>query len=502
MQSLCYDIRMAFSSLPETVSSFELSEDSLINKLDLNSLQLGNVIAKGCNAIVYAAKWSENLTNTDGHRVRNESENSDDSGTESSIEVLSTEDDEESNINISLACRRQDPFLRAEISTPENRSKLESITQPFDGYNLAVKMMFNYEAESNAPAIMQAMYKEIVPSRTFTKLSVDDWEKGIRERKKSLPPHPNIVEMNYSFADSVPHLPQAMSLYPDALPRRINRNGSGRNMTLFLIMKRYHCSLQEYLKVFDPPAKTRLLLIAQLFEAIEHLVRNEVAHRDLKTDNILLDLSEGPEHPKLVITDFGCCLADEQLGLQLPYHTTETSKGGNSALMAPEVACAKPGRFQMIDYSKADLWAAGTLAVEILGYPNPFHHGNKTRLDSRTYSMKDLNLPPANDRNNPMMWKLISSILQRDPKKRPDVKVAADICAILLFAPTKWTSDCHSVDEKMIINWLVNFAGKMLVQHKKDNSLSEVEKQLSTIFLKRATLQEIMSAVEFIKLTE
>ncbi|CAL4131144.1 unnamed protein product, partial [Meganyctiphanes norvegica] len=31
-------------------------------------------------------------------------------------------------------------------------------------YPLAVKMMFNYEAESNAPAILRAMYKEMIPS--------------------------------------------------------------------------------------------------------------------------------------------------------------------------------------------------------------------------------------------------------------------------------------------------------------------------------------------------
>lgn len=498
MKSLCCDIRMAFSTKPAEESFAEYSDCKLISNLDLNSLKLGDVIAKGCNAIVYAAKWSDQLANMGQEKIRTMSENSDDSGTESSIEVLSAEDEEEFNVNNSFAVR-QNVFQPVTVSSPENRSKLETICQPFNGYNLAVKMMFNYEAESNAPAIMQAMYKEIVPSRTFTKLSVDDWEKGSRERKKYLPPHPNIVELNYSFADSVPHLPQAMSLYPDALPRRINQNGAGRNMTLFLIMKRYHCSLQEYLRAYNPPERTRLLLIAQLFEAIVHLVRNEVAHRDLKTDNILLDLSEGLEHPKLVITDFGCCLADERLGLLLPYHTAETSRGGNSALMAPEVACARPGPFQVIDYSKADLWAAGTLAIEILGHPNPFHHGNNVRLDSRSYSEKDLNIPPnMNDSNDPVIWKLISSILQRDPKQRPDVKVVADICSILLFAPKKWTKDCHTeVDEKRIINWLVNFAGKMLIQKK--SSLSEAEHQLAITFLKRATLKEIASAVDFLK---
>ena len=41
-----------------------------------------------------------------------------------------------------------------------------------------------------------------------------------------------------------------------------------------------------------------------------------VAHRDLKSDNLLLDLSGGPDYPRLVISDFGCCLADNNLGLR------------------------------------------------------------------------------------------------------------------------------------------------------------------------------------------
>lgn len=60
--------------------------------------------------------------------------------------------------------------------------------------------------------------------------------------------------------------------------------------------------------------------------------------RDLKTDNILLDVSEGNDVcPALAITDFGCCLADKDNGLNLPYKTADTDRGGNIALMAPEV---------------------------------------------------------------------------------------------------------------------------------------------------------------------
>lgn len=63
-----------------------------------------------------------------------------------------------------------------------------------------------------------------------------------------------------------------------------------------------------------------------------------VSFRDLKTDNVLLDVSEGDDIcPALAITDFGSCLADKDNGLNLPYKTIDTDRGGNVALMAPEV---------------------------------------------------------------------------------------------------------------------------------------------------------------------
>lgn len=41
--------------------------------------------------------------------------------------------------------------------------------------------------------------------------------------------------------------------------------------------------------------------------------------------------------PWLVITDFGCCLADENIGLRLPLTSSYVDRGGNGCLMAPEV---------------------------------------------------------------------------------------------------------------------------------------------------------------------
>lgn len=51
--------------------------------------------------------------------------------------------------------------------------------------------------------------------------------------------------------------------------------------------------------------------------------------RDLKSDNILVDalFDKDETVPVLVITDFGCCLADHANGLLVPYNSDQIDKG-------------------------------------------------------------------------------------------------------------------------------------------------------------------------------
>lgn len=76
----------------------------------------------------------------------------------------------------------------------------------------------------------------------------------------------------------------------------------------------------------QPSLRISVLLFAQLLEGITHMSSYGIAHRDLKSDNLLLDNFD--EHaPILVISDFGCCLADKNCGLELSYSTYEIDKG-------------------------------------------------------------------------------------------------------------------------------------------------------------------------------
>jgi PTEN induced putative kinase 1 len=181
-------------------------------------------------------------------------------------------------------------------------------------FNLAIKMLFNYGIQSNAEALEKAMDKELLPLRQCTH-------------------HPNIVRMYSCFVDTFPLLKEAYDYYPTAIPSTISMDGYGRNKTLFIVMRRYDVTLPEYLRLYKPNQHERLVLFAQLLEALLYLKRHSIVHRDLKSDNLLICSTTG----ELVLTDFGCAL-HQPPNMRLPYVTDEISKGGNMALMAPEVS--------------------------------------------------------------------------------------------------------------------------------------------------------------------
>lgn len=80
-----------------------------------------------------------------------------------------------------------------------------------------------------------------------------------------------------------------------------------------------------------------------------------------------------------------------------------------------QVITASPGPGTVINYSKADAWAVGAIAYEILGLANPFYgHGDST-LESRSY--REDQLPSLPDRVPLEVKQVVKLLLQRDPNK-------------------------------------------------------------------------------------
>lgn len=214
----------------------------------------------------------------------------------------------------------------------------------------------------------------------------------------------------------------------------------------------------------------------------------------------LIDLNDDV-HPILVLSDFGCSLADKKHGLELPYTSHDLDKGGNTALMAPEIITKTPGTFSILNYTKSDLWACGAIAYEIFGQANPFYV-----LKNVTY--KDNELPALGTNVPIIVQRLIENILQRNPNKRLSPDIAANVMQLFLWAPTSWIRKDTSPSTSEILQWLLSLTTKVLVNDGligKDafgyqiGRRTYTEYLLISSFLMRARLQYIRNALNWIQ---
>ncbi|KAM4872739.1 serine/threonine-protein kinase PINK1, mitochondrial [Thomomys bottae] len=360
-------------------------------------------------------------------------------------------------------------------------------------FPLAIKMMWNISAGSSSEAILSTMSQELVPASrvalageygafTYRYVPMPAGEYGAFTYRKSkrgskqLTPHPNIIRVFRAFTSSVPLLPGALADYPDVLPPSLHPEGLGHGRTLFLVMKNYPCTLRQYLHANAPSPRLATMMILQLLEGVDHLVQQGIAHRDLKSDNVLVELG-ADGCPWLVISDFGCCLADEHLGLQLPFTSWYVDRGGNGCLMAPEVSTACPGPRTVIDYSKADAWAVGAIAYEIFGMANPFYGQGRAHLESRSY--QESQLPQLPEMVPLDARQLVRALLQREASKRPSARVAANVLHLSLWGEHILALKNLKLDK--MIGWLLQQSAATLLANRLIKSC--LETKLKMLFL-------------------
>lgn len=445
----CQEIQAVFSK-----RKFQTPLKPFTSGYKLEDYIIGNQIGKGSNAAVYEAA-AQFAPPKEG---------------DSSL-VQMREDEEESQRSRSLTCCS----LR--------------------NFPMAIKMMWNFGAGSSSEAILKSMSQELVPAGPVAlKKEIEqvtlDGHFGVVPKRVSA--HPNVIRVYRAFTADVPLLPGAQEEYPDVLPARLNPAGLGNNRTLFLVMKNYPCTLRQYLQVAAPNRKQGSLMVLQLLEGVDHLCRQGVAHRDLKSDNVLLEFdSDGC--PRLVITDFGCCLAQSDSSLQLPFNSMWVSRGGNASLMAPEVATAVPGSGVVIDYSKADAWAVGAISYEIFGQQNPFYR--KVGLESRNYQEKQLpHLPSSVPADVQFVVRLL---LRRNPSKRPSTRVAANMLHLSLWG-RRALANQDSAGMKKLADWLLCQSALVLLKGCSGPGGNRVEAELQRSFLANLDLEDLRTAVGFL----
>eukprot|EP00117_Sycon_ciliatum_P035710 scpid47334/ scgid27012/ Serine/threonine-protein kinase ULK3; Unc-51-like kinase 3 len=144
--------------------------------------------------------------------------------------------------------------------------------------------------------------------------------------------------------------------------------------------------------------------LRQLASAICALQQHNIAHLDLKPQNILLASHPGSTTPVLKLADFGFAVyLDESQGF--------AHLRGSPLYMAPEIVVAK-----QYD-ARADLWSVGVILYETLFGRAPFASNSYDALIEKIISHDEIEIP-SEPVLSPECRHLLTGLLQRDPSKR------------------------------------------------------------------------------------
>lgn len=165
-------------------------------------------------------------------------------------------------------------------------------------------------------------------------------------------------------------------------------------------------NLRQILETDGPlPAEEVVELARRLAEGLDHAHRQGIIHRDLKTENVLID-SDG--EPRLA--DFGLARSDSRLTPADENVTIEGQVLGTVRAMAPEQVLG-----DSLD-ARTDLHALGVLIVETLTGRSPFEAPTRQATLARILTQR----PCLGDTDAPAeLVALVEHLLEKDPALRP-----------------------------------------------------------------------------------
>ncbi|KAM7068399.1 serine/threonine-protein kinase Nek8 isoform 1-T1 [Molossus nigricans] len=222
--------------------------------------------------------------------------------------------------------------------------------------------------------------------------------------------HPNVIEYYENFLED-----KALMIAMEYAP--------GGTLAEF-IQKRCNSLLEE---------ETILHFFVQILLALHHVHTHLILHRDLKTQNILLD-----KHRMVVkIGDFG-------ISKILSSKSKAYTVVGTPCYISPELCEGKPYN------QKSDIWALGCVLYELASLKRAFEAAN---LPALVLKIMSGTFAPISDRYSPELRQLVLSLLSLEPAQRPPLShiMAQPLCIrALLNLHTDLGSVCMRRAEKFL----------------------------------------------------
>ncbi|KAL4236853.1 Serine/threonine-protein kinase Nek8 [Mactra antiquata] len=215
-----------------------------------------------------------------------------------------------------------------------------------------------------------------IPVEQMTK---DERQAALNEVKVlSMLSHPNIIEYYENFLED-----KAMMIVMEYAP----------GGTLLDYLQSQGTTLLEEEEI--------LHFFAQMLLSIQHVHSKQILHRDLKTQNILLDKMK-----KVVkIGDFG-------ISKVLSSKSKAYTVVGTPCYISPELCEGKPYN------QKSDIWALGCVLYELASLKRAFEAAN---LPALILKIMRGTFSPISEHYSCELRSLILSMLHLDPNKRPDI---------------------------------------------------------------------------------
>lgn len=171
-------------------------------------------------------------------------------------------------------------------------------------------------------------------------------------------------------------------------------------------------SLQEVIDEGPVPPRRLLRIAHQISKGLAEAHHYGIIHRDLKAENVLLDLRE-----QVKIFDFGLAKFRGSPGDAVDQDQFLTSAGvvvGTPYAMSPEQI-----RGEAIDH-RCDLFALGALIHQGLTGTHPFYHKNPTVTLKNILRRKPSSLASLMPHLPRRLAELVSQLLARRPQDRPE----------------------------------------------------------------------------------